>query len=185
MASKVEICNRALEKLGAGSITSLADDTVEARACALLFDTARDAVLRRYAWNFAVKRTNLAALAAAPSWGFDAAYPLPADCLRVLEVQDDDAWAVEEGNILSDVGDPIYIRYIAQITDTAQFDPLFVEALASKLAYEMAEHLTQSSTKKDQAAKDFAATLLEAARTDGLESTPSTLPEGSWLDSRA
>lgn len=184
MASEVEICNLALEKLGAGAITSLDDDTVEARACNRRYDTARDALLRRYAWNFAIKRTDLAASTTAPSWEFEAAYPIPADCLRVLEVQDDDAWKREAGNILSDVGDPIYIRYIARITDPAQFDALFVEALASKLAYEMAEHLTQSATKKKLAAADLEYALKEAAGTDALESTSDSFPEGGWLEAR-
>lgn len=184
MASEVEICNRALGKLGAGRITSLDDATVEARACKDRFDTARDALLRRYAWNFSVTRTDLAASATAPSFGFDAAYPVPADCLRVLEVQDGAAWKVEGGNILSDLSAPLYVRYIRQVTDAGSFDPMFVEALAAKLAYEMAEHLTESPTKKAQAAKDFQFAMLEAAAADALESTPDDLPEGSWLEAR-
>ena len=56
MASEVDICNRALSKLGAARITSLTEDSVNARACNAMYESVRDAELRAHPWNFAMKR---------------------------------------------------------------------------------------------------------------------------------
>ena len=50
----VSISNRALTFLGAQPITSLEDDTKEARSCNRMIAQSRDSVLRSHAWNFAV-----------------------------------------------------------------------------------------------------------------------------------
>ena len=62
----VSISNRALTFLGAQPITSLEDDTKEARACNRMFEQSRNQVLRGHAWNFAIKRASLAANTTAP-----------------------------------------------------------------------------------------------------------------------
>src|SRR5262245_52285113 len=84
MASVVNICNLALQKLGAGRIASLDENSREARSCANNYETTRDAELRRHFWNFARKRARLAADVTAPEFGFDSQFPLPADFLRLI-----------------------------------------------------------------------------------------------------
>ena len=88
MPSVVDLCNSALDKAGHGAITSLEDNTKAARLCSRNWPLVRDRVLRVHPWNFAVKRTNLAAHETAPDWGFTAKFPLPSDFLRLLEVRD-------------------------------------------------------------------------------------------------
>ena len=150
MASEVQICNRALQKLGSDSITSLADATEPARECNRAYFDVRDAELRDHNWNFAITRVQLAALATGPVWGFDKQFQLPADCLRVIEVNglnDPGAWTVEGRMLLANAAAPLDVRYVKRETDAGLFDPLFAEALASRLAAELAEPLTQSNTK--------------------------------------
>ena len=84
MASVVDICNRALQKLGAESITSLTQNTENARACNSCFEFLRDAELRAHPWNFAIKRAQLAADLTPPEFGYDLRYQLPSDYLRLL-----------------------------------------------------------------------------------------------------
>ena len=69
MPSVVDLCNSALDKAGHGAITSLEDNTKAARLCLRNWPLVRDRVLRMHPWNFAVKRTNLAAHETAPDWG--------------------------------------------------------------------------------------------------------------------
>lgn len=54
--SDVEICNSALAKLGAESITSLSDTTRRAVLCNRQYDKIRKKMLRMHPWNFAIKR---------------------------------------------------------------------------------------------------------------------------------
>ena len=84
MASKVEICNLALQNVGANSITSLVEGTAEANECSLRYDTARLALLNMHIWNFAVKRAQLARLTATPEFNYNYKFQLPTDFLYMV-----------------------------------------------------------------------------------------------------
>jgi hypothetical protein len=56
----VEICNLALSRIGANTITSLTIDSAkEDRLCNLFYAQFRDEILKSFAWNFAMKATPL------------------------------------------------------------------------------------------------------------------------------
>lgn len=184
MASVVGICNLALRLLGARRITALTDSTEEARACNDVYETLRDSLLRAHPWNFATVRASLAASTTAPAWGYEKSYPLPSDCLRVLSVDTTYQWEVEGRNIVTDEGAPLYMKYTSKEEDPNQFDSNFIKALAAYIALELAERLTQSNTKRQLAQNSFDLAMRNAKFTDAQESTPKTLEDGSWLDSR-
>jgi len=185
MSSVVDICNRALDKLGHGAITSLTDGTKASDLCNRTWDIVRDQVLRDHPWNFAVVRTITAPSATAPSWGFTYQHPVPSDFLRLLEVRDMSAgeYQVESNQILAD-DDTLYIRYIARITDPVQFDSLFVDAVSSRLAYELCEALTQSNTKRNILWEEYTDGLTRAKRADAQENPPMVLEEDDWVNVR-
>lgn len=192
MAGKVEIANRALTKLGAERVLLLTDNSKEARTMNSMFDTVFDAELRRHRWKFAIKRATLPALVATPEWGYAYAYQLPADFLALVQVNEyyvrglkqKTLWTVESGQILTDLPAPLKVRYIRRVDNLALLDPLFVEVVACKLAFEACETLTQSSTKKSAAGDEYSFAITEATRQDAIENPPDELPWGSWNDSR-
>lgn len=189
MASEVEIANRALQKLGAKRITSLSQDSVNARACNNCYEILRDAELRAHPWAFALSRATLAADAVAPSWGRANAFQLPSDFLRLIEPYPEDNtnyldWIIEGRKILTDFAAPIYIRYIAQVTDPNQMDVLFREALAARMAMEMCEELTQSNTKVANLLIGYKDTIREARRTNAIEKIYFDPPEDTWVTVR-
>ncbi|BCV06006.1 MAG: hypothetical protein CM15mV123_200 [uncultured marine virus] len=67
MPSVVDICNEAMDLLGAATITALTENSKEARLCNRRFATVRDATLRSHPWNCAIERAELAADSTAPS----------------------------------------------------------------------------------------------------------------------
>lgn len=193
MASAVEIANRALTKLGAARITDLADDSPEARSVSAAFSSVRDAELRAHPWGFALHRRELAALTDAPAYGYARQFQLPADYLALYEVADMYAWSrhdppvpwqVEGRRILTSLAAPLRIRYIRRVEITIEYDALFVDALAARLAYELCEEITQSSTKRQLADADYARAIREARRVNAIERPPTPLPEGSWIIER-
>ena len=193
MASEVSTANAALRKLGENRILLLSDDNKAARTINGMFDDVRDQELRRARWKFALKRDSLPALVAAPAWGYAYQYTLPADFLALVQINDyylrsgtkqKGPYALEAGLILTDYPAPLKIRYIARIETVAQWDPLFVEVVACKLAMEAAETLTQSETKRARAAEEYKFAFREAVRQDAIEAPADELPWGSWLDSR-
>lgn len=192
MASKVSIANRALSKLGEDRILLLTDNNKAARTINQMYDDVVDAELRRHNWKFALKRSSLPALADAPAWGFSFQYPLPADFIKLVQVNEFYArtntqqalWSVESGLILTNLAAPLKVRYVWRVDNPGLYDPLFVEALACRLAMEACETLTQSETKFGRCAEQYKAALSEALRVDSIANPPDELPAGSWLDSR-
>lgn len=200
MASDVEIANRALVKLGAATITDFLDGTETANKVNGLYAIVRDAELRAHRWNFAMKRTTLAALGDPPPWGFSKQFQLPADLLALDSVNDTLLghvnlgtdyrnaellpYAVEGRILLCDFAAPLKLRYVARVTDPSQFDALFVEAFACRLAMEMAEALTQSNSKRQLAIEEYKRAIRLARSKDAMEGPPEPIPDDAWMLSR-
>lgn len=190
MASDVEIVNRALRLLKVEQISSLDEGTSQARWARDTYAAARDALLQEYPWNFAVRRATLAASTDGPDWGPERRFPLPADCLRVLNVEDEpefvtDRYSIEDGAIVTDSDAPLRIRYVARVESAASFAPLFVEALVVKLAAEGAWHFTGSLSREAQLIDLFREKSAQARRFDAQEGTPGPGPiADDWLRSR-
>lgn len=198
MASVIQVANRALTKLGSARITSLSDDVKAARSISSCFDDLRDDELRTSRWQFAMKRTTLAALSDAPTFGYQYQYALPSDFLRLDMINDEFPAAVMdnyigaealdytiEGNmILTDIAAPLKLRYISRIEDPNQWDVNFREMLASRIAMEICEDLTQSDTKKQSAANDYKRAKSNAIRMGAIEKPPTVPPDNSWIISR-
>jgi len=153
MNSDTEICNQALAHLGERPIASLNDDSAAARACQLLYIPTRDEWLRSHRWNFAVTRTKLSRLADNPPFGWDFQYQLPEDYLRALEVNDSEAgdwvsdeWIIEGRRLLTNAPEVNFV-YIKKVTDVSDFDSLFAQALALKLAIKLSEAIRGTTNK--------------------------------------
>ena len=100
MASKTEIANRALSKLGQPRVSNIdTTDTKPARIIRDMYDSVRDALLQSYPWNFAVKRVTLAPDATAPAWGWTFAYTPPADFLSIYRVKFDTTSGTTTGTL--------------------------------------------------------------------------------------
>ena len=192
MASQTAICNQALTKLGAQRIINLTDEGKSALVMRTIYDIKRDAELAAHPWTFAIAREQLPASSTAPAWGWQYAYPLPADYLALVEV--DSCWvfgATDElpfqiesfGSgtaILTNIGSPLRIRYIKRITNAGMYPPLFVEALACRLAAEACEDLTQSLSKREAAWNERTQAVRDAKRVNSIEQPPRHLPDTSW-----
>lgn len=188
--AEVDIANRALQMLGARSITSLTENSVNARACKACYSVLRDAELEAHPWRFAIKRFALAADGTVPDWGKANSYTLPADYLRLLhtypEFQTNDLdWEIEGLQIFTNDKAPLEGRYVARIIDTTLMPALFKETLSARMAEEMAEELTQSNAKIANAQAVREKKLAEARRTNAIISNPQTPPDDEWLTKRA
>jgi hypothetical protein len=192
MSSDVEICNRALSKLGENRIVSLDDDNKPARAMKARFTALRDAEVAAGAWGFAVRRVNLAATTITPDWGYSKVFERPTDDLRPLMI---DGYTIDyraigvmyeatgytrttasyrfvEDQIHTDLEAPLKYEYVSRVTDSGRFGPLFVEVLACRLAMDAAEELTQSTSKAQAVAEQYRKALSDARRTHALWEPP-------------
>ena len=185
MASVVDLCNRALDLLGAANITSLTENSKEARLCNGNFDDVRDAVLHSHPWNIAITRRALAKDTDTPAFGFSFQYSLPTDpfCLRVLSfwnsnVNNDVAaydsnvmFKIEGRKVLSNEG-TCNIIYIGRVTDTEQYDSLLNKAISARLAAEIAYNITGSNSVSQGMIAIYEDRLKEAKGVDSMEGFP-------------
>lgn len=148
MASQVQIINVALSRLGANAITSLTDGTTEQQLAVNLWDVSRQATLRDHPWNFAITEVELSAVVDGDTRNYSYAYQIPADCLRLLEVYEDRDFKLASRRILSD-NSTCTVKYVKDVTDTTEWDSLFVDVMAQRLAAEMAYALTKSQATAD------------------------------------
>lgn len=176
--SEVDVCNSALTMLGEDVIASLEDGSTRAVLCNQHFHKQRNAVLRRYPWNFALKRQTLAALVASPDWGYSYQYPLPSDCLRVWNVEHlaRTEWKVRQGKILTDEGS-CKIEYVARVTDMASWDALALDALAARLAATICVGLNAKRTLAESLWALYQAKIDEAEEIDSQEGEPETVDD--------
>jgi hypothetical protein len=189
MADYVSIANLALSKLGEDDQLRDPDqDSHSARAVRAVWDAVRRAVIRDHPWNFAIARTPLAAVEGAECHPWQAAFALPADNLRLIEIIDPapcrDRYSVEGGSILADTAGPLWVRYVRDVTETERWDDLFVEAFASRLAFQLADRITGDRGRKADAWSAYRAALASAKGVDAKENPPVETDESSWVTAR-
>lgn len=145
MATDVSVCNSALIKLGVDTIVSLEDETRAARLCKEQYPKIKRKLLRGHPWNFAIVRASISPLDETPAFEYEYAFQLPADALRVLDVNAGKyKWTFEGGKILTHLStcEVLYIRNVEEHF----FDAYFEEALASALAADLSGDLAPSRT---------------------------------------
>ena len=169
MASIVDICNGALNQLGATTILSLTEDSKNARLCNSRFTQVRDALFRTHPWNCLQKRIQIAADSTAPAWGFKFAYTLPADCLRLLKILDYDSnYKVEGRKVLSNT-ETMKILYISRVTDPNEYDELLRETLSASLSADIAFAVTSNNTTSQNMYQLYQEKLKDARFVDSTE----------------
>jgi hypothetical protein len=187
MASEVEIYNMALLALGADQVLAPDENSHGARLAKARFGDVRDAVLRAHPWNCAIARASLAALSAAPAWGFAYQYQLPQEpyCLRVLELERAEAAFKIEGRlILTDEGAPLKIAFLARNADTQSWDALLTQAVAARLAHEIAYPLTNNAALPERQWRKYLEVLAEARAIDAQEGSAEQVLVEDFLNSR-
>jgi len=169
MASEVDICNGALNQLGASTILSLTEDSKNARLCNARYTQIRDSIFRSHLWNCLMKRVELAKDTETPSWGFSYQFTLPADCLRVVTILNYDYDYKIEGRKILANHSTVKIQYVARITDPNQYDELLRECISAGLAADIAYGITSSNPVSSNMYALFQDKLREARFVDATE----------------
>lgn len=153
--TNTDICNIALSYLAKNRITSLEDNTEEAKQCKIHYDHCRHMILRAYTWGFAKKVEQLALLeATVPGWKYAYSYPQKCEAVRLIFAesmaeQKESKKSQFEKAIITDNTRAIltnvenaWCEFTYDATDADMFSEEFIEALARLLASAMAMQLT-------------------------------------------
>ena len=191
MASVVNMCNSALNLLGASTISSLTEDTKNARLCNQRFEPIRDRVFRSHNWNCLIKRVQLAQDSTGPVVEYTYGYTLPTDCLRVLKIHNGSTDSIKsaldykiEGRKVVTDETTIYLVYIALITDPNEFDSYLREAISHQLAADICYAITNNSTLANNYMTRADERLREARFIDATENALDTVEANEFTDAR-
>ena len=169
MASVVQICNSALNQLGAASITALTDNSKNARLCNERYTVVRDAVFRSHPWNSLIKRQQVAQTTNSPAYGFSYEFALPSDCLRVLTIDAYNSDYKVEGRKILCNEQTIKITYVSQETDPNEMDVLLRETISAGLAADIAYAITANLQVSKLMQEKYQYKLSEARHADASE----------------
>ena len=120
------ICNSALIKLGAERISTLDDDSKEARLCKEQYPKIREKLLRSHKWNFAIGRQQLAkSTDYTPPFKFESAFPYPTQVQRILKLDVNEGRALGEREWAVEMDPSDYKKYIVCNEDSIAIEALY------------------------------------------------------------
>ena len=191
MASVVNICNSALNLIGASTISALTEDTKNARLCNQRYEPVRNRVFRGHNWNCLIKRVQLAANSTDPVVEYAKSYALPSDCLRVLKIHNgttdsiasDLDYKIEGKNIVTDQT-TVYVVYVALDEDPNNYDSYLREAISHQLAADLAYAITNNATLANNYMTRADERLREARFIDATENSLDTVEANEFTDAR-
>ncbi|CAB4163509.1 hypothetical protein UFOVP813_27 [uncultured Caudovirales phage] len=196
--TKTLLANIALGHIGSALIQSIDELSPAAQHCNRMWDSTRDAMLRQRAWNFALKRVSLSRYEAAPLFGYDSAYALPADYLLAVEWNGQEAgtgkakFEIEAGRLLANregaVGsDRAELKYVRREDNVTLWDASFCQAFGYALAAAIAPALSSSSSLAEAMMGKARALFEDALGPDDRESMPKAIKaqtDSEWMKAR-
>ncbi len=84
---------------------------------------------------------------------------------------------------MTNAAPPLPLLYLARIEDPAYYPPLFVEALALRLAVKMCERITGAPNRRELVWKEYEQAVKLAKRTDYIQLPPQRPADNEWMES--
>lgn len=185
--SRIDLCSRALLKIGANPIASLSEGTAEADVASNLYDYVRDALLSVHPWHFATTQKKLAALSSSDLDGLSNAYALPADCLRVLYAGTHEGgsglvYRLSNRTVHTNAAE-IYLTYVFRAEET-DYPPYFDKVLIAHLAAEFCIPLTDSTSRWESLRKFAEEDLRQARLINAQQATAAHIDDFCLVEAR-
>ena len=181
--SSTSICCSALLKIGGDIISSLTDGSRPANICNQLYATLRDEVMASAPWRFATKQVQIAANGTPPLFEYLYSFTEPNDSLRILTVEAI-PWTEQDGLILCNDQGPVNVTYLFQNTDESSWSIQFGEALAYRLAKDLALALVQSVPLAQQMSGEYDKAIAQARSLNAVVGTQQRLIADIWSGAR-
>lgn len=187
MYTDVQLLNLGLSKIAANRIARIDPPRTPLEAfCATLYPQVKKVELTKRRWVFATEDDYLLTLATTLT---DVRQPykfqLPNDCLRPIRTKRTE-WK-QRGRFLFSCYSTLKIDYIRD-ADEDEFDPLFNEVLACKIALESVEYVTQSTSKKQAALQEYKEAVDIAGQANafviGTEDVTGDDDDSPWIAAR-
>ena len=188
MSSKMEICNKAILRVGLNPIESIDDKLKEAKYCKAIYESAKEVVLREpdCDWNCARKKAFLPLVNTGYSLDYQYAFTLPIDCVKAIKLYGADSetgailrlldWIISENKLILANSMVVNLEYTAMQSDDTLLDALFADALSYKLAIELATGVKADFTLAKNFIELYERTIAKARIANAKEGNPAEIP---------
>lgn len=199
-STATSISNRALLKLGGAqeqqTITSIYEGTPTAVLCLILYPQIRNEVQQRWPWNECREFADLGAeVSGVEKADYEYVFNLPSNCLAVVAQIDENGRTIKykheirrgrlfTNNYSNSDGDSAYIEYIVIESNTSKYSPSLKEAIATKLAAELAPAMKKGQLAFDLLQQYERLVLPKAKGLNQMEQYSKDEGSYSWLDAR-
>lgn len=169
-----EIMNSALTKIAEPKAVDFNDPSfVPLTTVQELYVSCIKQVMRSFDWKCLCKRATLTA-GTAPEFGWDYSYPLPADCLRVVEFNGKPSLLCEtfyrkEGTNILTNADTAELVYVAYDADETLYDEMFKEVVATLFASKLAVQRRRDANVAAALFQDHERAMSKARLTDSSQ----------------
>lgn len=188
--SPESVSNLALDKLGADPVASIsAPLKPNEKLLARLYPQTRDAELSRHRWLFSMRVDRLTPSGSPIVNDIDGTlyrFIMPGDALRPVRTKGT-TWVRRGRELLDPSSTYIDVMLVVQKLPS-EWDPLFLEAVACKLAETVCEKITQSTDKKQDLKDDYKKAIDEAKHANalilGADDVIGSDDNYSWLTAR-
>jgi len=187
-SSWTDIANQALGRLQSKLINNLTDGSATANYCRLFMGQAIEDVYNEEDWTSATKRETLDLLTEEPEFGYDHAYQMPGDFLRLVEgggiESTGEDYSIEGNQLLTDA-DEVELAYVARPSDPTTIPPHLRKAIAMRLAYLLCIPLTSNEQLSQRVAAEYNESIVRARSAEGKRKKEETVADGlgfTWSD---
>lgn len=196
MATKLQIYNGALRRLGNPLLVSLADENSARRYLDAAWDDGLiDFVLDRGKWSFAKRSLQITfSTTIIPAFGFKYAFEEPDDFIKLVSLWLDQnflaplRWYEYEAGIFYTNEDTIYLQYISNALtfggNLARWPSAFTQYVQTYMALQAEPFITNSKTINNELEKDLLIAERMALTSDGLNKPIQINPIGTWNRAR-
>lgn len=182
MSNPITICNKALLQIGADTIESLEDMTVESEACAAFYEDIVEDILTQRKWSFATEPLTLARLNISGQYNFQYAYQLPVDSIFVYNLEQLGKYKIASGKLFTDNA-KVTIEYTTR-TPENQWPSYFSNIVQYRLAAELAPAITGNTSRSQLMEQKFRTALGRGISLDGQSHTTQAIRQYSFLSCR-
>ena len=179
----VDLCSKALNKIGANEILSFDEGTPEAEFSRSIYPVLKHKLLSSFPWSFATKTVKLNKMVndlEGEEYGH--CFLLPADFIRVVKISSKLPYKIIGDKLCCDAS-VIVLTYIYDV-DECRFSSAFVSAFIYAIAAELAMSLLDDVTKFNLLYKLYNSELREARFLDSVQESPKKFNDFSLVDVR-
>src|SRR3990167_4472158 len=191
----VAIANKALVLCGASPITSLTQDTPNARALNDIYDIARKSILTECRWTFSTTRSTLVTNSTADlfPWFHDFegeahVYDRPGSagsCLRIWEMDDPYATWREEGQYIISDTSGLGVKWTFDHDTPGHWLPKFVAAFIDKLCLDIPFMILNDAKKAQMFLEKYEKISLPAAMAENGQTGTHQIPlDDGWTGAK-